>query len=211
MNKKNKYIAVAVTAAILAFGVHACAETKWLNTKHNNPNPGVVSSGGKTYAANVSPIISLGEGWLGVTAAPERGYAPAPLGRNYTSSIAGPGLSAKLSSWLNVTGNPYEMSDTEKSAFQLGFWELASGDTDKNLTTGNFSVVNVNSAVVTTTETWLSQVNMAYNMPNFTVWSHPVKDDIIVIPSPIPEPKTVLLLALGVIGILMLTKRTNHE
>jgi hypothetical protein len=101
-------------------------------------------------------------------------------------------------------------NDVTAAAFQVGLWELAyNGDT--NLSTGSFQLVTTGS-VFTTAQTWLSSLDgSGAHASGLLVLvdnaGDPNRQDLLT--QQVPEPGTLALLGLGLLG-LAFTRRRAH-
>lgn len=94
-------------------------------------------------------------------------------------------------------------TDVEAAAFQVALWELAYGnDATLSLSAGAFQLTSPTSAVGTLATQWLGSLNGTGPMASGLVVLHnttsPDKQDLI---TQVPEPATLGLLGLGLLGI----------
>lgn len=99
---------------------------------------------------------------------------------------------------------------TSAGAFQLAVWEIVYENTGTayNIGTGNFSAYGANDASIALAQTWLGNL-AAVSTYNVNVWASPTHQDLAVFTS-VPEPGTLALLAVGLIGLGLGKRRKNQ-
>lgn len=95
-------------------------------------------------------------------------------------------------------------------AFQLAVWEIVYENTGTayNIASGNFSAYGANNSSIALAQTWLGNL-AAVSTYNVNVWSSPTRQDLAVFTS-VPEPGTLGLLAIGLIGLGIGKRRKNQ-
>lgn len=103
-------------------------------------------------------------------------------------------------------------TDLEAAAFQVALWELAYGSSDRNVATGSFMLTSPSGSVGTLAQSWLNSLNGLGPMASGLVVlvNDPSKADRQDLITQVPEPGTLALLGLGLIGIGVTGRRRRH-
>jgi len=147
-----------------------------------------------SYCVDVYQTIAFGSTYTD--------YSFAGLGHLFTNANA----YADLGRLFNTAG----IVDTalEEAAFQIAVWEIAYEKTGNayNVFTDSASFAGgtaASSGALTLANTWLA--NLAANSRPITVLDSREHQDVIY--APVPEPETVLLMAVGLLGVAGAARR----
>jgi hypothetical protein len=136
-----------------------------------------------------------------------------PFSNPYSvNSVGGAGYTAAPISelWGRYRGNV--VSDTTAAAFQVALWELAYGSSDRNLSSGDFSLTT-SGAVFDLAQGWLSSLDGTGPLANDLVVlvnnaSLADRQDLLTsTPVSVPEPGTLTLLGASLAGLLATRRR----
>ncbi len=99
---------------------------------------------------------------------------------------------------------------TSAGAFQLAVWEIVYENTGTayDISTGNFSASGANDGSLGLAQTWLGNLGTTSTY-NVNVWASPTHQDLAVFTS-VPEPGTLGLLAVGLIGLGLAKRKKNQ-
>jgi hypothetical protein len=140
-----------------------------------------------------------------------------PFSNPYTvNSVGGAGYTATPISelWGRYRGNV--VSDTTAAAFQVALWELAYGSSDRNLSSGDFSLTT-SGTVFDIAQGWLSSLDGTGPLANDLVVlvnnaSLADRQDLLTsTPVSVPEPGTLTLLGAGLAGLLATRRRRTAD
>ncbi len=138
-----------------------------------------------------------------------------PFSNPYSvNTVSGAGYSQPLIGELWGRYRGLVTNDTSAAAFQVALWELAYGATDLNLSSGVFQLSSGGS-VYSTAQSWLSSLNGTGPQASglvVLVNNQQLHDrqDLITQTTPVPEPGTLALLALGLVGLGWAQQQKRH-
>lgn len=137
-----------------------------------------------------------------------------PFSNPYTvNSVSGAGYNANPISelWGRYRGSV--VSDTTAAAFQVAIWELAFGNSDRNVSTGDFRLTSAATGISSTAQGWLDSLTGTGPMANdlFVLVNNQSltdRQDLLTSgPVSVPEPGTLTLLGAGLAGLLVSRRR----